>query len=113
MFEKAYTPGTKMIVRNTRELGGLLRQAREDAGLTQAELAQRLTTRRQQVILLERGEGQIALSFVFAVLRELAFDLDVRTAGEGKRQRSRSAVIDEAPYSIDDIAEGKPARTRT
>ena len=60
-----------MIIRNTRELGGFLRQAREDAGLTQAALAKALAVRRQRVLYLEAGEGQLQLAFVFAVMQSV------------------------------------------
>lgn len=99
---------TTMIIRNTRELGGFLRQAREDAGLTQAELAARLNVRRQRVLYLERGDGQILMEFVFAVMRELGVELALQKAGRYRAfpsaQNRRTAVS--APYSIDDIADG-------
>jgi transcriptional regulator with XRE-family HTH domain len=97
-----------VIIRNTRELGGFLRQAREDAGLTQAGLAQTLGVRRQRVLYLERGEGQLQLAFVFAVMKALGvvFSLERITQVKAASVR-RGKTSDNAPsYSIDDIADG-------
>ena len=96
-----------MLIRNTRELGGFLRQVREDADLTQAQLAAKLNVRRQRVLYLEHGEGQILIAFVFAVMQELGVDLVLQRSKSGlaaptTRDRGASTV----PYSIDDIADG-------
>jgi transcriptional regulator with XRE-family HTH domain len=98
-----------VIIRNTRDLGGFLRQAREDANLTQAELAAQLGVRRQRVLYLERGEGQPQLAFVFSVLKalDLQLSLDQVAAAAPTITRPRSKAMDAAlPYSIDDIADG-------
>ena len=97
-----------VIIRNTRELGGFLRQAREDAGLTQAGLAEALGVRRQRVLYLERGEGQLQLAFVFAVMKALGVVFNLERSAEVKPARApRSKSSNDAlPYSIDDIADG-------
>ncbi len=97
-----------MMVRNTRELGGFLRQAREDSGLTQAQLAAKLNVRRQRMIGLERGDGQILMAFVFSVMRELGVELTLHAS---RTIRPEPTPHDEkvparSHYSIDDIAEG-------
>lgn len=93
-----------MIIQNPRELGGFLRQAREDTGLTQADLADRLGVRRQRVLYLERGEGQLQIAFVFSVMRALNVDLSLTRAAEPVRTRRKANPA--PPYSIDDIADG-------
>ena len=97
-----------MIIRNTRELGGFLRQAREDAGLTQAGLAETLGVRRQRVLYLERGEGQLQLAFVFAVMKALGvvFSLERSTEVRPASALRGKTSNDAPPYSIDDIADG-------
>ena len=97
-----------MIIRNTRELGGFLRQAREDAGLTQAGLAETLGVRRQRVLYLERGEGQLQLAFVFAVMKALGVEFNLERIAEAEPARARrgKTTNDAPPYSIDDIADG-------
>ena len=97
-----------VIIRNTRELGGFLRQAREDAGLTQAAMATTLGVRRQRVLYLERGEGQLQLAFVFAVMQTLGVTLSLERTTDAKPARIPrvKAVGDAPPYSIDDIADG-------
>jgi HTH-type transcriptional regulator / antitoxin HipB len=98
-----------LIIRNTRELGGFLRQAREDAGLTQAELAATLSVRRQRVLYLERGEGQLQLAFVFAVMKALGvvFNLERSTQVKPASARHGKTSDDSPSYSIDDIADGR------
>ena len=93
-----------MLIRNIRDLGGFLRRAREDLGLTQAALAETLGVCRQRVLYLERGEGQLQTAFVFAVLKTL--DLEVSFSPVSARvQRAKPADL-APPYSIDDIADG-------
>ena len=97
-----------MMIRNTRDLGGFLRQAREDAGMTQAALAVTLGVRRQRVLYLERGEGQLQIAFVFAVLKTLKLEMSLAPAAEAASASGRGGKIANppAPYSIDDIADG-------
>ena len=98
-----------MIIRNTRELGGFLRQAREDAGLTQAALSKTLGVRRQRVLYLERGEGQLQLAFVFAILQALGVSLNLERGAVAMlppKPRTKTAK-GAPPYSIDDIADGR------
>lgn len=98
-----------MIIRNTRELGGFLRQAREDTGFTQAGLAKTLGVRRQRVLYLERGDGQLQLAFVFTVMHALG--VTVRLERElsvvpARKPGSKTGGGKAPPYSIDDIADG-------
>ena len=108
MFDKVNYGRINVIIRNTRELGGFLRQARIDAGLTQADLAKMLGVRRQRVLYLERGEGQLQLAFVFAAMQALGVTLKLeRAADETPARKRRSNAGGKArPYSIDDIADG-------
>jgi HTH-type transcriptional regulator/antitoxin HipB len=92
-------------IRNTRELGGFLRQAREDAGLTQAELAAKLNVRRQRVLYLEHGDGQILASFIFAVMKELGVAMNLQTS-KLTPIVADTGDSDPLPYSIDKIADG-------
>jgi transcriptional regulator with XRE-family HTH domain len=95
-----------MIVRNTRELGGFLRQTREDACLTQAQLAAKLNVRRQRIIGLERGDGQILTAFVFEIMRELGVELTLHVSRTAQPEPLPRDEKPPAAYSIDDIAEG-------
>ena len=97
-----------MMIRNTRDLGGFLRQAREDAGLTQAALADSLSVRRQRVLYLERGEGRLQIAFVFAVLKALKLEMSLAAAATPVTEpvKRGKAAKRATPYSIDDIADG-------
>ena len=102
-----------MIVRTLRELGGFIRQARENAGLTQSDLAAKLNARRQRVIYLERGEGQISTAFLLDVLKVLDLGFEINEGGRPRpafsSKRGGSKTV---PYSIDDIADGHIKRTK-
>lgn len=99
-----------MIVRNTRELGGYLRQAREDAGITQAQLAEMLSVRRQRVLYLERGEGHLQIGFILAVTKALGVQLHLQRANAPAMRPPADAAPTPPPYSIDDIADGRRRR---
>ena len=59
------------------EIGVLLRQAREDAGLTQEQLAQRINTKKTAISRLENHAEDIKLSTLKRVARALGKDLQV------------------------------------
>ena len=59
------------------EIGILLRQAREDAGLTQEELAERIHTKKTAISRLENHADDIKLSTLQKVAHALGKDLQV------------------------------------
>lgn len=59
------------------EIGVLLRQAREDAGLTQEELADRIHTKKTAISRLENHAEDIKLSTLKKVAKALGKDLEV------------------------------------
>lgn len=62
------------------KLGALLRQAREEAGLTQEELAQRINTKKTAISRIENHAEDIKLStlekFVHALGKQLTITVD-------------------------------------
>jgi HTH-type transcriptional regulator / antitoxin HipB len=69
------------------KVGVLLRQAREEAGLTQEELATRLGTKKSAISRIENHAGDIRLStlerYAKALGRQLS--LELRPARRGRR----------------------------
>jgi HTH-type transcriptional regulator / antitoxin HipB len=59
------------------EIGVLLRQAREDAGLTQEQLATKMQTKKTAISRLENHAEDIKLSTLQKVARALGRDLQV------------------------------------
>jgi ribosome-binding protein aMBF1 (putative translation factor) len=59
------------------EIGVVLRQAREDAGLTQEELAKRINTKKTAISRLENHAEDIKLSTLQKVARALGRELQV------------------------------------
>ena len=68
-----------MRVSTTGDLGALVRQKRQDQGLTQAELAERIGTTRQWVSQFESGTLNPRVGLVLAALTALGLDIDVRS----------------------------------
>ncbi len=59
------------------ELGRAIQRAREDAGLTQAELAQSANDTRRWLIEVERGHDNAQVGKVMALLHHLGLTLQV------------------------------------
>ena len=73
-------------------LGAMLQLAREDAGMTQEQVAQRLGTKKSAISRIENNAGNLRLStlqrYAEAVGRELV--LELRAPGEAKVPKARS-----------------------
>ena len=61
----------------TRKTGRLLRQAREQAGITQQELAQRLSCTQPAVSQAEAGGASLSISTLQRFLDALGYDLEL------------------------------------
>jgi len=87
-----------MRIKTARELGMRLREAREDAALTQAQLAQRIGTSRQWVFDLERGKSTVRVGLVLRALSALGLACDISDPGasESRGRSSLSDVLDRA-----------------
>jgi HTH-type transcriptional regulator / antitoxin HipB len=57
--------------RKQQDVSAVIRAAREDAGLSQTELAERLAFSRDYMVDLESGKGNVYTSRLFRVLHEL------------------------------------------
>ncbi len=53
-----------------------IRAVREQAGMTQAELAKRIGVTRQTLIAIEQGKYSPTLELAFQITREFGVDLD-------------------------------------
>ncbi|MBA3742329.1 helix-turn-helix domain-containing protein [Sporichthya sp.] len=65
-------------VRSPEALGRAIRAARAQAGLTQAELAERARANRFGIVQLEAGKETRALEVIFDALATLGLELTVR-----------------------------------
>ncbi|MFC5337444.1 helix-turn-helix transcriptional regulator [Leucobacter denitrificans] len=63
------------MVRPTR-VTNTMRDRREEAGLTQAELARRVGVTRQTLIAIEQGKYSPSLELAFQIAREFGVSLD-------------------------------------
>ena len=74
-FDEGFESGYEQF-----KIGVVLRQAREDAGLTQEELARRLGTRKTAVSRIENHAADIKLSTLAKYARALGRELHIRVA---------------------------------
>jgi HTH-type transcriptional regulator/antitoxin HipB len=77
------------------KVGALLREAREQAGLTQEEVAERLETKKSAISRIENSAGSIRLSTLERFARAIGWELTLelkppQKATTGKRVASRS-----------------------
>lgn len=74
-------------VESAADVGALIRQARQAAGMTQQQLADRVGTTRQWVIRLEQGRNGTAINTALIALEELGLEmvaqLDLPPHGRG------------------------------
>ena len=90
-------PISRMIVKNPKELGHLVRDYRSRKKLSQANLAADVGVSRKWIIDLEAGKRTTDLSLVLRTLNVLGIELDARN-------RSGRQIKHEA-YDIDAIIE--------
>jgi HTH-type transcriptional regulator/antitoxin HipB len=69
-------------VRSPEALGRAIRAARERAGLTQAQLAERARANRYAIAVLESGHETRAIELLFDTLAALELELAVRPRAE-------------------------------
>ena len=74
--EARWTP-----IRSSEALGRTIRRAREQTGLTQAELALRARATRQAIVTLESGHETRAVELIFDTLATLGLEIAVRPRG--------------------------------
>lgn len=72
-------------VRSATELAAAVRAAREQQGLTQAELAERIGVSRFWVVAFEKGKESVELGTVLRALTALGLRLDLSSADPGTR----------------------------
>ncbi|WP_062203850.1 helix-turn-helix domain-containing protein [Demequina salsinemoris] len=67
----------RLSARKPQDLAAVIRAAREESGLSQAELADRLGFSRDYMIGLESGQPNTYATRLFRVLHELGITIDV------------------------------------
>lgn len=101
-----------MYVKTPRELGALIRDARRDANLTQAELASRLGFSQGWVSEIEQGKERADIGRVMRTLSilgmrvDVSFDQTACVAGVEAAGRIGAVQVDVSqppPYTLDEI----------
>jgi len=75
MTPKGYTAVHPVQLRRADDIAGLIKARREALGLSQQELAARLTVSRKWVNEIEQGNSSAKLGLVMRALNELGIDL--------------------------------------
>lgn len=72
----------KQSARTSKQIGAIVRRARRNAGLTQAELGARIGLRQATISKLERGEPATRLSTMLDVLSALGLETVIDERGK-------------------------------
>lgn len=72
--------------RTVRQIGAIIRRARRNAGLTQAELGKRIGLRQATISKLEAGEPATQLSTLLDALTALGLEIIIDKRGKASRQ---------------------------
>jgi HTH-type transcriptional regulator / antitoxin HipB len=75
---EAEDPTVQHSIRSATDLGAAIQDARREAGLTQADLAERAGVSRPYLAQVERGRSSRLLELVLDLLRVLDLELIVR-----------------------------------
>lgn len=82
-------------LKNVRELGLAIRDARKSAGMTQADLSDRAHVSRRWLIALENGESQAPdTTKIFDTLRALDLTFGIESAQRKEPRRHNRAAAD-------------------
>ncbi|MEZ5844450.1 MAG: helix-turn-helix domain-containing protein [Hyphomicrobiaceae bacterium] len=104
-----------MLIRRPSDLGAILRDARQQRGLNQKELADRLGVARRWVNQFEGGKPTARLDIVLRALAELEITLEASTdaSNTDDAESGRRPVPSQHPIDIDEIADAglSPARS--
>lgn len=76
-----------MILRTPQDIGALIRQRRQDAGLDQAQLAEKVGVSRWWVTEIERGKARAELGLVLRTLTVLGVKLATHEAAAGTQRK--------------------------
>jgi HTH-type transcriptional regulator / antitoxin HipB len=68
----------KMSIRTPADLGASLRQHRENAGLTQEQLAVRVGTTQARISRLERGDGALNVRTLLQLMSAIGVQMEIR-----------------------------------
>lgn len=71
------------LARTEQQLGAIIRRTRNRAGLTQAQLGEKVQLRQATISRLEAGEPAVQLKTVLACLSALGLELVVRERTKG------------------------------
>jgi HTH-type transcriptional regulator/antitoxin HipB len=69
--------------RTAKQIGAIIRRARRNAGLTQAELGNRIGLRQATISKLEKGEPATQLSTLLDVLTALELEVTIDERSKG------------------------------
>ena len=98
-----------LYIRRAEDIAGLIKSRREELGLSQKALADRLTVSRKWVNAIEQGNANAKLGLVLRALNELEIDVTAQTHASGA-QAIGLPDEDENDIDIDAIVDLPPPR---
>lgn len=94
-----------MLVRTPYDLAAVIRQARLDAGLTQAQLAEKVGVSRLWVVKFEQGKAEAEIGLALRALRVLGLSLQIAGPGSPIPDAGAPAAAD-STINLDDLLAG-------
>lgn len=95
-----------MKINRPADLAALVREAHQQKGWTQVELAKRLEVHRDWGLRLESGAPDVALGIVLRALSELSIELQVINNKQENTNKSSKPKRIGVPISIDKVVDG-------
>ena len=86
-----------MLIPDPSVLGTVVRQRRNDLGMSQTDLARAVGTTRQWLSRFEQSSNDVSVSIIFAILKELELELEISELGAAERGSVQQTPINSVP----------------
>ena len=83
LYASTYNGAMNQHARTPKQIGAVIRRARRNAGLTQAELGKRIGLRQATISKLEKGEPATQLATLLDVLTALGLEITIGERSKG------------------------------
>lgn len=90
-------------VRTARDLGAVIKQARQERGLSQAALAREVGVHQPKISAVEKGAPGVRVGLVLQILRTLDLDLAITATSKQPKPRRKQQTQDD--FDLDAIAD--------
>lgn len=93
-----------MNVRNSKDLGAVIRQARMDKNLSQEDLARAIGVHQPKVSEIERGKSGVRIALILQALQALNLTISIAAATQSAKQKKQGVEKSDDEIDLDAIA---------